>query len=68
VHFNTTQQRNAVLTGHNKGVHSLAYHSTYHQLISVGYEHDAYIWNPFNAKVICKLKGHFAPLVGVAGR
>jgi WD40 repeat protein len=34
------------LTGHKKGVFSLAYNDSHRLLFSAGFEHDAYVWSP----------------------
>lgn len=59
-----THQLHHELKGHDHGVFGLAYHSEYHALISAAYEHSAIVWNPYCAKIICKLK-HGSPLIGV---
>jgi WD40 repeat protein len=61
-----TQQQAHTLRGHDKGVFQLAYHPDYHALISASFEHDAIVWNPYCQLKICKLMGHYSPLVGVA--
>jgi len=60
-----TQQKHVTLGGHKKGVFQLAYHPDYHAVISASYEHVAAVWNPYSGNLICQLKGHFNPLVGV---
>lgn len=61
-----TYQRTALLkNGHQKGVFQLAYHSNYHVLVSAAFEHSAIVWNPQARQSICRLKGHYNPLIGV---
>lgn len=60
-----TQQAHHTLSGHTKGVLGMSYHANYHALISCAYEHHALVWNPYSGGMICQLKGHFNPLIGV---
>lgn len=62
----STQQCHHVLKGHEKGVFQLAYHQEYHALVSASFEHSAIVWNPYCQLKICKLRGHYDPLIGVA--
>lgn len=52
-------------TGHNKGVHMLAYAKEYRCLLSAGCEQDVYVWNPLSNTLVHQMKGHDKPLVGV---
>eukprot|EP00698_Gefionella_okellyi_P018731 TRINITY_DN5651_c0_g1_i1.p1 TRINITY_DN5651_c0_g1~~TRINITY_DN5651_c0_g1_i1.p1 ORF type:complete len:1307 (+),score=320.74 TRINITY_DN5651_c0_g1_i1:241-4161(+) len=54
-----------LLKGHTKGVLSVAYSDRFHMLLSAGFEHDVYIWNPFVGSLVNKLVGHQAPLIAV---
>jgi WD40 repeat protein len=63
--INTHVRTSVLKNGHKKGVFQLAYHPEYHVLVSAGFESSAIVWNPYCAKVICKLKGHYSPLTGV---
>lgn len=62
----STQKCHHQLEGHEKGVFQLAYHQEYHALVSASFEHSAIVWNPYCQLKICKLKGHYNPLIGVA--
>lgn len=60
-----TMRQRSVLHGHVKGVFKLAYHPEYHILFSAAFETNAFAWNPYCAKNICKLEGHYHPLAGI---
>ena len=53
------------LEGHEKGVRSLAYNSDHRFMVSGGFDYDALVWNPYVERLILRLHGHNAPLVGV---
>ena len=54
-----------VLTGHTKGVRSLAYSKEYRFLVSAGFDYDAMVWNPYVEKLILPLHGHNSSLSNV---
>jgi WD40 repeat protein len=53
------------LEGHEKGVRALAYNSDHRFMVSGGFDYDALVWNPYVERLILRLHGHTAPLVGV---
>ena len=53
------------MEGHEKGVRSLAYNSDHRFMVSGGFDYDALVWNPYVERLILRLHGHNAPLVGV---
>ena len=53
------------LLGHSKGVRSLAFSKEYRFLISVGFDYDVIVWNPYVKDLITKLTGHIACLARV---
>ena len=53
------------LIGHTKAVREIAYSEKHKILVSVGFDFDIYVWNPYCEKYIIKLEGHESPLVGV---
>ena len=59
-----TGTRTCTLTGHTKGVHSLAYNPGHRFLLSCGFDHDALVWSPFDSKLLHRLKGHRCALMG----
>eukprot|EP01083_Nonionella_stella_P103448 295393_1 len=50
---------------HARGIFTLAFNQHYHSLFSGGFEHDVLVWDPYCALNICKLQGHFHPIVGI---
>jgi len=54
-----------VLSGHTKGVVSLAYSNEYRFMVSVGYDYDGIVWNPYVKNMILKLTGHTSSLCNV---
>ena len=46
------------LTGHAKGVRKITYNSDYRFLISVGFDFDVLVWNPYVANLILRLSDH----------
>ena len=59
-----TGTRTCTLTGHTKGVLSLAYNPGHRFLLSCGFDHDALVWSPFDSKLLHRLKGHRCALMG----
>ena len=53
------------LAGHNKGVVSLAYSTEYRFMVSVGFDYEGVVWNPYVKHMILKLHGHTSSLCGV---
>ena len=53
------------LTGHAKGVRKITYNSEYRFLISVGFDFDVLVWNPYVANLILRLSDHGCSLCGV---
>ena len=53
------------LEGHKKAVREIAYSLSYKVLVSVGFDFQVFVWNPYWEKEIIKLDGHESPLVGV---
>jgi len=54
-----------VLSGHNKGVVSLAYSTEYRFMVSVGFDYEGVVWNPYVKHMILKLHGHTSSLCKV---
>ena len=53
------------LEGHKKAIREIAYSTNYKVLVSVGFDFQVFVWNPYWEKEIITLNGHEAPLVGV---
>lgn len=53
------------LEGHKKAIREIAYSKQYKILVSVGFDFQVFVWNPYSFKEIIKLDGHESPLVGV---
>tara|TARA_B110001450_G_scaffold242872_1_gene253589 strand:- start:356 stop:1618 length:1263 start_codon:yes stop_codon:yes gene_type:complete len=53
------------LEGHKKAIREIAYSLSYKVLVSVGFDFQVFVWNPYWEKEIIKLDGHESPLVGV---
>lgn len=53
------------LQGHGKGIREIAYSKSYKVLISVGFDFQVLVWNPYQQTHIMRLEGHEYPLVGV---
>ena len=53
------------LEGHEKGVRALAYNSDHRFMVSGGFDYDVLVWNPYVERLILRLHGHNAPIVGV---
>jgi WD40 repeat protein len=53
------------LDGHNLGVYSLDWYADNNMILSAGFDHDIYLWNPHVKKKIFTLKGHNHSMVGV---
>ena len=53
------------LDGHKKAIREIAYSKPYKILVSVGFDFQVFVWNPYSFKEIIKLDGHESPLVGV---
>lgn len=54
-----------ILVGHKKGIREIAYSESYKILVSVGFDFQVFVWNPYCTKEIMTLQGHEFPLVGV---
>jgi WD40 repeat protein len=53
------------LEGHKRAIREIAYSEAYKILVSVGFDFQIFVWNPYWEKEIIKLDGHESPLVGV---
>ena len=53
------------LEGHKKAIREIAYSHSYKVLVSVGFDFQVFVWNPYWEKEIIKLDGHESPLIGV---
>lgn len=53
------------LEGHKRAIREIAYSEQYKILVSVGFDFQIFVWNPYWEKEIIKLDGHESPLVGV---
>lgn len=53
------------LEGHKRAIREIAYSENYKILVSVGFDFQIFVWNPYWEKEIIKLDGHESPLVGV---
>lgn len=53
------------LEGHKKAIREIAYSVSYKILVSVGFDFQVFVWNPYSFREIIKLDGHESPLVGV---
>ena len=53
------------MEGHKKAIREIAYSKDYKILVSVGFDFQVFVWNPYSFKEIIKLDGHESPLVGV---
>ena len=53
------------LVGHTKGVRKITYSSEYRFLISVGFDFDVLVWNPYVANLILRLTDHGCSLCDV---
>lgn len=54
-----------MLQGHKKAVRDIAYSAKHKVIISVGFDFDVYVWNPYVEGSIQYLQGHESPLIGV---
>jgi len=54
-----------VLTGHKMAICDIAYSEKHKLLISVGFDFEIFVWNPYYDKYIIKLEGHDSHLIGV---
>ncbi|GMI16999.1 hypothetical protein TrLO_g12132 [Triparma laevis f. longispina] len=52
------------LVGHKKGIRKITYSSEYRFLISVGFDFDVLVWNPYVANLILRLSDHGCSLCG----
>jgi len=53
------------LEGHKRAIREITYSESYKILVSVGFDFQIFVWNPYWEKEIIKLDGHESPLVGV---
>eukprot|EP00520_Triparma_pacifica_P014822 CAMPEP_0118634720 /NCGR_PEP_ID=MMETSP0785-20121206/1698_1 /TAXON_ID=91992 /ORGANISM="Bolidomonas pacifica, Strain CCMP 1866" /LENGTH=682 /DNA_ID=CAMNT_0006525715 /DNA_START=109 /DNA_END=2154 /DNA_ORIENTATION=+ len=60
----STRKLRRTLFGHNKGVKQITYSSEYRFLISVGFDFDVLVWNPYVANLILRLSDHTCSLCG----
>lgn len=51
---------------HNKGIVSLSFNESLILLISGGFDHEIFVWNPYIDSPVHKLSGHAAPIVGLS--
>lgn len=51
--------------GNRAGVVDLAYSDSYRFLLSASIDHEVGVWSPFADRLVFKLIGHGAPLIGV---
>jgi len=61
----TTGKHRRTLLGHAKGIRKLSYSTEYRFLISVGFDFDVFVWNPYVANLILRLHDHGCSLCGV---
>ena len=54
-----------ILKGHKRAVREIAYSERHKILVSVGFDFEIFIWDPYCENYILKLEGHESPLVGV---
>jgi len=54
-----------ILEGHQRAVREIAYSERHKIIVSIGFDFDVYVWNPYLSSYIIKLEGHDQPLVGV---
>jgi WD40 repeat protein len=62
----TGVKKHTLTRGHEKGVVALAFAPLQKLLISVGFEHEIVLWNPFVDGLFTRVRGHDFPLCGVA--
>jgi WD40 repeat protein len=60
-----TMQGKSIHTDHQNGIYSLEWFPDQSLILSAGFDHDIYIWNPIVTDKIFQLKGHNHSLVGV---
>ena len=60
-----TKEPTKRLVGHKKAIREIAYSINYKILVSVGFDFQIFVWNPYWEKEIIKLDMHESPLVGV---
>lgn len=51
---------------HKKGIVALSFNESLILLISGGFDHEIYVWNPYIDSPVHNLSGHAAPIVGLA--
>jgi len=54
-----------ILEGHKRAIREIAFSASFKILVSVGFDFQIFVWNPYWEKEIIKLDGHESPLVGV---
>lgn len=60
-----SQLKKKTLIGHQRAIREITYSESYKILVSVGFDFQIFVWNPYWEKEIIKLDGHETPLVGV---
>ena len=60
----STRKLRRSLIGHNKGVKQITYSTEYRFLVSVGFDFDVLVWNPYVSNLILRLSGHTCSLCG----
>ncbi len=61
----TTGKLRRTLNGHAKGVRRIAYSPEWKVLVSVGFDFDVLVWNPYVAHLILRMQDHGCSLCGV---
>lgn len=60
----STKKLRRSLIGHDKGVKQITYSSEYRFLVSVGFDFDVLVWNPYVSNLILRLSDHTCSLCG----
>lgn len=60
-----SQLKKKTLEGHKRAIREITYSESYKIMVSVGFDFQIFVWNPYWEKEIIKLDGHESPLVGV---
>ena len=61
----STGKHRTTLLGHAKGIRKLSYSTEYRFLVSVGFDFDVFVWNPYVANQNMRLHDHGCSLCGV---
>jgi WD40 repeat protein len=62
----TTRRLRKLLTGHRKGVRTLAFSQDQSLLFSAGYDREIHVWDAVCGALLFRLIGHSRPLVGLS--